>query len=164
LITTTGRSPSSTQNEPGLGHGAVHGIYQEKDRVHYFQDPFHLSAEIGVAGCVYDIDLQAVVPDGQVLGEDRDPTLPLQVVGVHDPFRYNFIGSECPRMMEHGVHEGGFAVVNVGDNSDVTDLCSHMVFHFPAYLSINSVLNTISPALSGVGALCVGGRYMSSES
>ena len=43
---------------------------------------------------VNDVDLDSVVVDGSVFGEDRDSTLALDIVGVHDPLGYFLIFAE----------------------------------------------------------------------
>ena len=42
------------------------------------------------------------------------PALPLQVHGVHEPLVDLLVGPEQAALAEHGVHQGGFAVVDVG--------------------------------------------------
>ena len=49
------------KDEPGLGHGAFKGIHHQNDAVDHLQDTFHLSAEIGMAGGVDDVDLYAFI-------------------------------------------------------------------------------------------------------
>ena len=108
------------QDEPGLGHGALGGVHQEDDAVDHFEDALHLAAEVGVARGVHDVDLHVAVLDGGVLGQDGDAPLPLQVPGVHDPVLDLLVGPEGAALLEHFVHEGGLAVVNVGDDGDVS--------------------------------------------
>ncbi len=93
-------------------------------------------SEVGVAGGIDDVDqvlLDRVVArgpevgDGAVLGEDGDPALALQGVGVHDEVMlpagelFQLPGAEHPRLLEELVHERGLAVVDVGDDRDVTN-------------------------------------------
>ena len=63
--------------------------------------------------------------DGRVLGEDGDAALPLQVVRVHDALGDSLVGAEDAALAEHGVDEGGLAVVDVGDDGDVADGAGH---------------------------------------
>jgi hypothetical protein len=51
--------------------------------------------------------------DGRVLGHDRDALLALQVDRVHDPLRHVLVGAEDAGLPEHGVDQGGLAVVDV---------------------------------------------------
>ena len=57
--------------------------------------------------------------DRGVLGEDRDALLALEVGRVHDPVDDLLAGAERAGLAEHGVDEGGLAVVDVGDDGDV---------------------------------------------
>jgi hypothetical protein len=75
-----------------------------------------------VAGGVDDVDLDVAVRDGGVLGEDGDAALALQVVAVHHARLRDLVGAEALGLLEHGVHEGGLAVVDVGDDGDVADV------------------------------------------
>ena len=55
-----------------------------------------------------------------VFGQDGDALFALQVHGVHDAIIDVLIGAEGSRLPEHGIHERGLAVINVGNDSDVT--------------------------------------------
>ena len=74
-----------------------------------------------MAGRVDDVDLDAVVADAGGLGEDGDAALALQVVGVHDALDDFLVVAEDAALAEHGVHQRGLAVVDVGDDGDVAD-------------------------------------------
>ena len=66
--------------------------------------------------------LDAVVMHGGIFGKNGDAALPLQVVGVHHPFGHRLILAEDAALFEHLVHQGGLAMVNVGDNGDVSQI------------------------------------------
>ena len=117
------------QHEPGLGQGALGGVDQQQDPVHHGQAPLDLAAEVGVAGGVDDVDLHPVVDDGGVLGQDGDALLTLQVARVHDPLVDRLVGPERPRLPQHGVHQGGLAVVDVGHDGHVADVVSGLQRH-----------------------------------
>jgi hypothetical protein len=69
-----------------------------------------------------------VVVDGAVLGQDRDPPLAFEIVGVHDqavlPPRelVELAGAEVARLLEELIDEAGFAVVDVRDDRDVAQV------------------------------------------
>ncbi len=63
----------------GLGQRALRRVDQQQDRVDHEQAALHLAAEVGVAGRVDDVQADALVIDGGLLGEDRDALLPFQV-------------------------------------------------------------------------------------
>ena len=114
-----GREPllqGLAQDEPGLGQRAFGGVHQEHDPVHHVQGSLHFAAEIGVARRVDDIDLNALIGNGRVLGHDGDALFPLQVHAVHDPFGHLLVFPKNAALPEHGVGQGGLAVVHVGDN------------------------------------------------
>ena len=117
------------QDKTGLGHGAFKGVYQQKDTVHHFQHPFHFAAEVGVAGGVDDVDLYILIVDRGVLGQDGDTTLPFDGIVVHHPVLHGLVFTESAALFEHFVHQGGFAVVDMGDNGDVAQIVSQQVCH-----------------------------------
>ena len=110
------------QDEAGLGHGALGGVNQQDNTVDHLQDTLHLAAEVGVAGGVHDVDLDVAVLHGGVLGGDGDTALTLQVVGVHDAVGHSLVLTVNAGLLEQLVHQGGLAVVNVGNNGYVSDL------------------------------------------
>ena len=66
--------------------------------------------------------LTSLVVDGGILGQDGDAALPLQVVGVHHPVHDLLILAVNAALLEHLVHQGGLAVVNVGDDGHISQL------------------------------------------
>jgi len=60
-----------------------------------------------------------VPPDRCILGEDGDPPLPFQRIGVHDPFLDLLSNTEYARLTEHVIHHGGLPMVHMGYDSDV---------------------------------------------
>jgi hypothetical protein len=74
-----------------------------------------------VAWSVYDIDLGASPPHGSVLGENGDASFPLERVRVHDALLHLLVGPECSSLPEHLIHQGGLAMIDVGDDRQVTN-------------------------------------------
>ncbi len=111
------------EHELGLGHDAFLGVHQQQAAVHHAQDPLHLAAEVGVARGVDDVDSRLAgraVPEHRGgLGQDGDPALALLVVGVHGPFDVRLIGAEHAGLRQHLVHQGGLAMIDVGDDGDI---------------------------------------------
>ena len=60
--------------------------------------------------------------DRGVLGQDGDALLALEVARVHDPFVDRLVGPECAGLPQHGVDQGGLAVVDVGHDGHVADV------------------------------------------
>ena len=110
----------TAQHEAGLGHGTLRRVHQQDDAVDHLQDALHLAAKVGVARGVHDVDLGVPVPDGGVLGHDGDTALPLQVIGVHDPVHDLLVFPVYAGLLQHLVHQGGLAMVNVGDDGNVS--------------------------------------------
>ena len=106
---------------------AFAGIDQEDDAINHAQGAFHFATEITVAGSVDDVDFGVVEKKSGILGENRDAALAFEVVGIHYAFDNFLIGAENAALPEHGVDQSGFAVVNVGDDGDVANICSHDV-------------------------------------
>jgi hypothetical protein len=80
---------------------------------------FHFTAEIAVARCIDDVDLVSVIPDTSGLRENRDAALTLQVVGVHSAFNHRFVGAKDSALPHHRIHQRGFSVINVRNDSDI---------------------------------------------
>ena len=124
-MTTIGRSPHSKalrEHEPRLRHGALGGVDQHQRAVGHPQHALHLAAEIGVAGRVDDVDLHALVGDGDVLGQDRDAALAFQVVGVENLLADQLRFAEPAALAQHAIDQPRLAVVDVGDDGDVADV------------------------------------------
>jgi hypothetical protein len=80
-----------------------------------------------MTGRVDEVDLDLAdafgrVPDGRVLGQDRDPALALLVHGVHHPVGDFLMSGERARLAQQGVDEGRLAVVDVSDDGDVAQV------------------------------------------
>ena len=108
-------------DEAGLRHGAVHGIHQEEDAVHHGEDALDFTPEVGVSGGIYDVDLVVFPADSGVFRHDGDAAFAFEVHGVHHAFVDFGALSKGVGLAEELVNEGGFAVVNVGDDGDVAD-------------------------------------------
>ena len=109
------------ENVTGLRQRAFGGVDEEDDAVDHLEGALHFTAEVGVAGGVDDVDLVVVIVEGGVLGENRDAALFFKVVRVHDALGDGLVGAEGAALAQHGVDEGGLAMVDVGDDGDVED-------------------------------------------
>ena len=65
------------------------------------------------------VDLRPPVPDGDVLRQDRDPALPLQVVGVQDSLTLELRLAKLPALPQHLIDQSRLAMVHVGDDGNV---------------------------------------------
>ena len=107
------------QDEARLWKRAFCRVHEEQRAVGHHQRALDLAAEIGVAGRVDDVDLVPLVPNARVLREDRDASLALEIVIVHDAFGDDLIVAEGARLTEHVIDERRLPVVDVGDDGDV---------------------------------------------
>ena len=57
----------------------------------------------------------------RVLGEDGDATLAFQFVGIHDAVGHLLVAAKDAALVQHGVNQGGLAVVDVRDDGDIAD-------------------------------------------
>ncbi len=103
-----------------MGQGAFRCVDEQQHAVHHFQYALDLSAEVGVTGGVDYIDLAAVIIHRSIFCHDRNTAFTLQVVRVHDPFLNLLIGPENAGLSEHAIEQRCLAMVDVGDNGDVS--------------------------------------------
>ena len=73
-----------------------------------------------------NVDFNAIVHDRSIFGKNRDTTFPFDITRVHDAFRYFFIRAEYVALFEHSVNQGCFTMVNMSNNSNITDI---LTFH-----------------------------------
>src|SRR5205823_9126660 len=66
------------------------------------------------------------IADRGVLGEDGDPTLFLEIVGVHDALIHLLVEAHGSGLAEESVDEGGFPMIDVGDDRHVADVVSKL--------------------------------------
>src|SRR5690606_13685633 len=120
------------EHEASLGQRTLRGVHEQHHAIDHAQAALHLAAEVRVAGSVDDVDGHALgarsgsgVPDRGVLREDRDALLALQVAGVHGAFVDVSVIAEGAALPQHGVDEGGLAMVDMGDDGDVAQVWAH---------------------------------------
>ena len=82
-----------------------------------------------MAGSVNDIDLDAVIFNSSILGEDRDSSLPLYIAGVHNSFPNFLVIPEYSALAQHTVNKRSLTVVNMGDNCNVSYVFSSDITH-----------------------------------
>ena len=107
------------QHETGLRHAAFESIDQQQDTVRHVQHALDFSAEIAVPGRVDDVDLDILVHDRHVLGQDGDTSLAFEIVVVEDEFAQVLGAADQVGLVDHPVHERRLAVVDMCDNRDV---------------------------------------------
>jgi hypothetical protein len=72
-------------------------------------------------------DIDPIVPPVQrrVLGQDGDAPFPFQGIRIHDPFHGSGALLEGAGLLQELVHQCGLAVVDVGDDGDISELFDH---------------------------------------
>jgi len=127
------------QDKARLGHRPVVGVDDQQNAVDHLEDAFDFTAEIGVSGCVNNIDACIAVANGGVFRQDGDTALAFQVVRVHDLADHLFVFPKHAALPKQGVDDRGLAVVDMGDDRNVTQLV-HLFDHV-----LVSVLPDVSP-------------------
>ena len=74
-----------------------------------------------MARSVDDVDFHALIDDGNVLRQDGDAPFAFEVVVVEDELSEVFGLADQIGLVNHPVHKGGLAVVDVRDERYVPD-------------------------------------------
>ena len=110
------------EHEARLRERSFAGVDEQQHTVDHRERTLDLTAEVGVAGRVDDVEDHVAVANRRVLGEDRDALLALEVVRVHHPLGDVLVGAERPGLPEQGVDQGGLAVVDVGNDGEIAQI------------------------------------------
>ena len=141
---------SLLQHKAGLGHAALGSVHQQQNAVDHLQHALDLAAEVGVARGVDDVDLNVLVLDRDVLGENRNAALALLVVGIQDAVLDLLVGTEGVRGTQELVDHRRLAVVDVGDDGDVSQIVyAHVVPLSSIYIQPARVCDPPSNATLG---------------
>ena len=82
------------QHEFRLRQRAFGGVAQNNGAIHHGQNALNLTAEIGVAGRVHNVDLHTLPFHGGGFGKDGDAAFAFQIIAVQRAFRNILIGAE----------------------------------------------------------------------
>ena len=113
---------SVAQNKASLWHRALSCVNQQKRTVSHLQNTLYLAAEVSVARGINNVNLDALVLNRDVLCQNGNSALTLLIIGVQNSFLNLLVLAECIGCLEHLVNHGGFTVVNVGDDSNISDV------------------------------------------
>ena len=105
-----------------LGHGPFKGIHQKKHAVHHIEDALHLPAEIRMARRIDNIDFRSIIENGCILRQNRNAPLTLKVAGIHDAFLYLLVRSEHMALLQHRIHKGRLAVIDMGNDCNIPQI------------------------------------------
>ncbi len=79
---------------------------------------------------VNDVDFHIIPDHGTVFGSNGDPSFTLQIHGIHESFIHLLTFPEQTALFEHGIHKSSFTVVNMGDNSNISQIfICYQLFH-----------------------------------
>ena len=110
---------SFLQNKFSLRHSTLKSIYQKNNAIDHFQYTLYFAAEVCMAWGIDDVDFYSFVVDSSVLGQNSNSALTLNVIGVHDTFLNFLVFTEYTALLQKLVYQGGFAVIDMGDNGYV---------------------------------------------
>ena len=81
-----------------------------------------------MTGCIdnVDLDLQIFLRiidfNRSVFCQDGNPALALKVIRIQDAFHDLLVFAEYPGLLEHPIYQGGFSVVYVGHDGDISQI------------------------------------------
>ena len=127
LMMTIGLSSAArafAEHEFGLRHRAFLGVDDQQAAVGHVQRALDFAREVSVARRVDDIDPVVAVLHGRNLGGDGDAAFAFLVAAVHDQIlaHLGLVVTEGLRLLQQPVDQRRFAMVNMGDNRDITNL------------------------------------------
>ena len=120
------------QHETRLRLGAFVSVNNQQSTIGHVQNALNFATEVGVTRRVDDVDLYALVINGNVLRKNGDAALTFLIVAVQHAVFHLLICAEYVGGLQQLVNQRSFAVVNVRDNSHVTN-----IFLFHSMLHIN---------------------------
>jgi hypothetical protein len=122
------------EHEARLRHRAFEGVDDEEATVGHVEHALDFAAEVRVAWGVDQVDLVFLLVarvgplDGAILRGDGDAAFTLEVTRVHDEAvlatreLVEVLGAEHAGLVEQAVGESGLAMVDVGNDCDVTEI------------------------------------------
>ncbi len=109
------------QHEAGLGHHALDRAGEQQHRVDHAEHALDLAAEVGVAGGVDQVDVDALVVDRGVLGVDRNAAFALEIFAVHHALGRGVLGRQRAGLAQQPIEQRRLAVVDVRDDREIAD-------------------------------------------
>jgi hypothetical protein len=112
--------------EARLRHWAIHCVNDQQNGVYHGHYTFNFTTEVGVPRGINDVDTVVIPFDSGVFSEDGNPTLFLQIVGVHHAFGgFSTLITEGTGLLQQLINQGSFTMVNVRDDGDITQIFDH---------------------------------------
>ena len=107
---------------------ATDGISEQQDTIDHLHDSLHLGTKVGVTWCVDDVNgiflaILWVDPlNRKILSLNGNAFFTFEIHRVHRALLHFLVFTIGTTLLEQAVHQSGLAVVNVGDDSDITDV------------------------------------------
>ena len=120
-----------TQHETGLRHRSFNRVDQQQSAIDHIEHALDLATEIGMTGSIHDVDFHVIPDHGGVFCQNRDAPFAFQCVRVENPLA---CGVGIPKhfgLLEHSVYKRRFAVVNMRNDSNVTNIGSCLCHCLP---------------------------------
>ncbi len=111
--------------EARLRHWAVKCVNHQQHGIHHGHHALNFTTEVGVPRGINDVDTVVIPFDRGVFSEDGNPTLFLQIVGVHHAFLSFGTRIERTGLLQQLINQGSFTMVNVRDDGDITQIFDH---------------------------------------
>ncbi len=112
-------------DKTGLRHRTVNGVDHQQYAVNHAHHPLDLTAKIGVTGGVDDIDSIVLPFDGGIFRQNGNAALFFLVVGVHHTVGFQLLAIQGPGGTQQGINQGCFAMIDVGNDGDVSQFLNH---------------------------------------
>ena len=77
---------------------------------------------------INDIDLHSAIRQRNILGKDRYPSFPLEIITVKNPFALQLRVPKLAALPEHTVDERSFAMVDMSDDDDISNIRTHGLY------------------------------------
>ena len=105
-----------------MRQGPLGRVHQQNGTVSHGKGALNLTTEIGMAGCVDDVDSHTFPYGRTVFGRDGDAAFALEIHGVHEPVVHNLAVPEEAALTKHGIHECCFAMIDMGNNGNISQV------------------------------------------
>src|SRR5207237_265210 len=97
-------------------------IDEQDTAISHVQNALNLTTEVGMSRSINNIDLNATIDDSSIFSENSNTPLTFLIVGIHDQFAHLLILAEDVALFEESIDQRGFAVIDVGNNSNIADI------------------------------------------
>ena len=75
-----------------------------------------------MSGGIDNIDFNATIDNGRIFCQYSNAPLAFLVICIHNKFADALILAEDMALLEQAVHQGGFSMIDVGNNSNIANI------------------------------------------